>query len=874
MRKELDCVVVTDHNSGAWIDVLKNKYQELSQNKLDWFRELTIFPGVEITVADSSNRVHLLAIFDPSCDSQTVTSVLGGCGINAGFGDDENTSTNTGFVETVNKIAVARGIAIPAHIDGRKGLLEGITALTPELIKSLQSISAAEFCDLHKFDNADAELKKQVDGLAKLAGSDAHKPDDIGKHSSWLKMSRPSIEGLRLALLDHEFCVKNQAENPNCVPDVYLVKLTIQFMRHCGRIPGQPLTLQLHPHFNVLIGGRGTGKSTILEAIRIAARREDELKPFPKLEAELIKFLRGQTGMEKERGVMLDTTEIMLGLSRNSINYRLRWRFDAQQTVLEQDTTTGWQAVETGNLKERFPLSIYSQKQINELALNPKGLLEVIDRSLEVNRTEWQNRWETEKSTFLQLKGQQRELRRQLATEEPLRARLRDVEHDLNVYEEQGHGEILKTYQKRQQQKNSLPSNHIFDGLTSKLHELAESAQLSDFPEHLFDDEDQTKTEMQAIHDWTAQELNQVSTVLLQLVEKLAEIKTQREQKNQASLWFHSLQKSEVDYASLPPDSSQYGKWVQQRNSWQQELQRLASVRKDIDTIDNQLNKSLQKLIQLRTELLEKRRTFLDKVIGSNEFVRMELVQFGDTSCVEEDYRSLLTLQERVFTNSIYEHESKQGLLWELCQWETLNKPEAELAQLIAAVKNKTIEIAKGLDTGNHGAFNNRLKQLWENQPNVFEQLETWYPEDLLRVKYAREPASGRFVDLEKGSAGQKAAAILAFLLSHGSDPLIIDQPEDDLDNALIYDLIVKQIHLNKSKRQLIIVTHNPNIAVNGDAELVHVLKFENGQMQVEQQGGLEELPIRAAICRIMEGGNVAFEKRYQRIRPEQTHVI
>ena len=102
--------------------------------------------------------------------------------------------------------------------------------------------------------------------------------------------------------------------------------------------------------------------------------------------------------------------------------------------------------------------------------------------------------------------------------------------------------------------------------------------------------------------------------------------------------------------------------------------------------------------------------------------------------------------------------------------------------------------------------------------------------------------------------------------MSHGKEPLIIDQPEDDLDNALVYDLVVRQIHEDKSRRQLIIVTHNPNIVVNGDAELVHVLGFENGQVRIDSQGGLEEETIRKHICTIMEGGEEAFDRRYRRI--------
>ena len=98
---------------------------------------------------------------------------------------------------------------------------------------------------------------------------------------------------------------------------------------------------------------------------------------------------------------------------------------------------------------------------------------------------------------------------------------------------------------------------------------------------------------------------------------------------------------------------------------------------------------------------------------------------------------------------------------------------------------------------------------------------------------------------------------------------MIIDRPEDDLDHVLIYDLIVKGIHESKSHRQVIIVTHNPNLVVDGDSDLVNVMKFQSGQVQLDKQGGLEESDIREAICNIMEGGRQAFEKRYKRITQE-----
>ncbi|MEO5377313.1 MAG: AAA family ATPase [Magnetococcus sp. DMHC-6] len=874
MESGLDCVVVTDHNSGGWIDILKAKNTVLrdGDTKPDWFRKLTIFPGVEITVANSSNRVHLLAVFDPSCDIQKVTGVLGACGITAGYGDDKKTSTLTSFVDTVQKITEANGIAISAHIDGSKGLLDGVTSLTHELGNSLKVVSTAEFCNLNKFDNAESSLKKAVDHLAKVAGSDAHKPSEIGRHYSWLKMSRPSIEGLRLALLDHEFCVKNQVENPNHLPEFFLSQLTIQAMRHCGRISGKPFVIQLHPHFNSVIGGRGTGKSTILESIRIVSRRDQNLATeAPRVKNELDKFMN----LSQNKGVMQNDTEILLKLHRRGKNYQLRWRFDGKGTVLEEQTDSDWKPIEEWNLKEQFPINIFSQKQINELASNPRGLLQIIDSSLNVNRADWMPHWESVKSQFLQLRERRRDLLRQLAEEKQIRAKLGDVENDLKQYEEKGHGEALKQYQKRSQQKNGLPNDQLFDDLSFGIRELASTAELSDFPTHLFDKQDETTAEIQAIHDQTSQELKKVSATLYKLAESVEALKVNRAKNISASKWHQAVLASIADYDGLVKEYEEkksrlsislYGEWVQQRYQLQQQLNKMDSLRKETETTEKQIEEAIKKLLNLRAELLRKRRDFLNNVIGSSAFVRMELVQFGDVSTLEDAYRSLLNLEDGKFVSSVYDRENKQGILWSFIQWEEKNIPESNLPQIISEIKSKTLNIAKSQASSNHGAFDNRLKKLFETQPAIYDQLDAWWPEDMLRIKYSKDSSSGKFDDLEKGSAGQKAAAILAFLLSYGDEPLIIDQPEDDLDNALIYDLIVKQIHENKNRRQLVVVTHNPNIVVNGDSELVHVLKFENSQVQIDHQGGLEELKIREAICTIMEGGREAFDKRYKRI--------
>jgi ATPase subunit of ABC transporter with duplicated ATPase domains len=184
-------------------------------------------------------------------------------------------------------------------------------------------------------------------------------------------------------------------------------------------------------------------------------------------------------------------------------------------------------------------------------------------------------------------------------------------------------------------------------------------------------------------------------------------------------------------------------------------------------------------------------------------------------------------------------------------------------------MKNRIRLVALGTDTNAHGAFVKRMKQKLDENPAVFDLLDAWWPEDLLKISYLRESEPPRYEELKKGSAGQKAAAILAFLLSYGEEPLLLDQPEDDLDNAIITDLIVKQIHENRQRRQVVVITHNPNIVVNGDADLVHVLGFEKGQIHRKSSGSLEEEGIRIDICTIMEGGRIAFQTRYHRITLE-----
>jgi hypothetical protein len=107
MRAGVDCVAVTDHNSGAWVDGLKQALEELRREQPEGFRELFLFPGVEISV---NGGVHVLALFDCQATSAQIAALLGAVGFSGTFGRSDDVTTKS-FAEVVSEIVRAGGIA-------------------------------------------------------------------------------------------------------------------------------------------------------------------------------------------------------------------------------------------------------------------------------------------------------------------------------------------------------------------------------------------------------------------------------------------------------------------------------------------------------------------------------------------------------------------------------------------------------------------------------------------------------------------------------------------------------------------------------------------------------------------------------------------
>ena len=270
-------------------------------------------------------------------------------------------------------------------------------------------------------------------------------------------------------------------------------------------------------------------------------------------------------------------------------------------------------------------------------------------------------------------------------------------------------------------------------------------------------------------------------------------------------------------------------------------------------------------MLQARRAITKARSDFLLDKLQGNAFVRIRIEPFGsETRIIERSLREVLEVMDERF-------EADLQLIIFYADTPGFDEP----APYEVRTQRRLDELAKAkermltLDAGFGGHFRNYLRRKLE-KPEFADHLRCWFPEDDLRIEYSRTADGSGFVPIAQGaSPGQRAAALLAFLLAFGDEPLVLDQPEDDLDNHLIYGLIVQQIRQNKLRRQLIVVTHNSNVVVNGDAEMVHAFNFGRGQCYVSQRGALQDKAVREEVCQVMEGGRDAFQRRWARLGRE-----
>ena len=899
MAAGVDCIAVTDHNTGAWVDALKTAYKSMEANPPDAFREIHLFPGVELSV---NGGFHLLALFDRNATTSDIDTLLGKVDY-AGTKGLSDGVTRKSPVEVFEAIAAAGGLAIPAHADQAKGLLKldesggGVAILDANTLRQVFErgrVLAMEVVT-HNYTKPQIYVDAHC-GWCEVLGSDCHNFQEgpqPGERSTWIKMAVPTIGGLRLALIDGvQFSIHRSDEpqsfDPFHLPEHFIESVTISNARFMGH--GRPKELRLSPWFNALVGGRGTGKSTVVHGLRLAFQRQGEIIALPEsndARRTFEHFIQEPQSRNDEYGALdyrtSRKTEIVVTLIRNDVRYRLRWQQDSKGSLVEEQAGKHWQPSSSQSVtSERFPVRIFSQGQIAALAGESQhALLAVIDEAAKAEAAK--SSLDDQAKRFLVLSAQLRELTGKLKVRDDVQVKLSDVQRKLASFEGKQHAEVLKAFDLRSEQEHEI-ERQIGDigEMVDQLRSLSKQLVPRHVPTELFNTSEDADQKALIIIDRLHSSVVELAGLVEESSRKLEGVVREVRSAVAGSAWQTKLVQAKNSYTELVnelatigvSDTREYGSLVEERRRIVEEVARLDLLEKEHARLIGELKQQRIKVRESRQLLSKIRSDFLNSAVAQNPYVKIELIPYGrNPRGTERAIREAFGVQDDRFEEDILiveNDELKKGVVAEILRDLPDNRTSAAtmIEERLDSLCERLLDAAVGHgDFGGH--LNNYLVREFAKRPEFLDRFPVWYPEDGLKVEYSPNGDGMDFRSIGQASAGQRAAAMLAFLLAEGDEPLVLDQPEDDLDNHLIYDLVVRQIRANKLRRQITVVTHNPNIVVNGDAEMLHALDFKTGQCRIVEKGSFQDPVMREEICRVMEGGREAFERRYKRLGRE-----
>jgi DNA repair ATPase RecN len=806
--------------------------------------------------------------------SSDISAVVGATKFRGTRGDSDAVAEESAE-NIIREIVCSGGVAIPAHIDVKAGLCQITSSNT---IKQACELSNAVEIIYPDKDNEPSRLSRFNNlglDLPSIIGSDSHHPNDIDRAYTWVKMSTPSIDGLKLALVDGvSSLIRSDTElgNPNQYSNTTLHAITIKNTKYAGR--KSPLEITFNPWLNSIIGGRGSGKSSVLEFIRIGMDRSKDLtllKPDNEIRRSFESFIKTSTSRESD-GVLLDNSEISCIYIRDNVEYRLNWDNQTNSVSILRKDNDSW-ILENGEAHSRFPIKIFSQKQIFDLAKNPNALLKLMDESSIVKSQQWKMDWKEKCSHFLTLSSQIRELKSRLSNKGILLGQLSDVEQKLKTLENSDNKEIFSLFQQFSTKRSLVEKlENEIDLLTKDLSVYLSSSKISEIESNTFDV--QAGSELQVVEYMN---ILSAKVALFKTTIETAGSELENEL-SQFKLWYASSDFNHQHIAIYNQyhdlmttlnaqgvnNPADYSKLIDTKNSLIKSIAELSAIESKIEDLKIQINSAYASIVELRGELTSNRLEFLQEHINEHSGIKIEITPLGDVENIDYSFREVIGRLDGAFSSDIFDSDKKSGFLFKLNQTISNIDPSDDLPLRFSALhefKGKLFNYNAG-DISGEKLGKRFIDFMNQQQPQKFDELNLWFPDDKLTIKFHD---GKKFKDVSQGSAGQKASAILSFLLSYGTEPLILDQPEDDLDNGLITNLIVSKLHESKSKRQIIVVTHNPNIVVNGDSEYVIALA-DKGQIIQTASGALQEVNVRNNVCEIMEGGALALQKRYKRM--------
>lgn len=838
----LDAVVLTDHNSVGFISEIEN----LDDSTKDG---LKIFYGIELCV--SADFSHILVIFDDKMNwRQIEDAVIGNLKLKRESWGDTTVNVSEERLKDLCVELRNRILVIPAHFACEKGLgRSSINAI--RAYKDFVQFDAIEV----RNDNDVNEYNNKVNNgvitrAALISGSDNPSKDDQAVHSiegfgsafTWIKTSSLSFEGLKQVFLDPDNRCINMLElqkigtdfNPNEVTYNYVSGIKLENISHLSN-----LDMRFSPGLNCIIGGRGTGKSTVVDAISYGLNCGKDLSSCALLEKTMMKD--GKI-----------STYFNFGITKH---YLIEAKRERKQLIFRYENDDGEQT----NPPE-FKIDFYGQKEIYNLLEEDKNttseevspLVKMIDNRIQSKLFAVEDKISSTVSELLQYAALYKGNCKKISELPTLKAEVEKGEAILARFKASGLEESRKKYElllnwikitRRDIVSYSAYIGQIIDGFTSRRDSYGLTyANLKDNPEA-------NKEGIEAI-ELISQSTDRIIDSLLAEKEKVDAILDKYEMADTHSDLekLHEIYMEAIE--SVKSTGSEEIQTVQDRLQANKErIVEITGIADGQTNVITTIKFLIDKLIQYKMELSALRRDTLSEM-------HMDGILFKISSMAHV-IRFKLSMQKEFKRDSFDDEFEKIA--------ELILNPENNFAMLkkylLFLLTSETGDLSEIGITDMNSKFLNYWRE--KSQNGTLESLINILPEDKVDISIVE---NGNETDINEGSPGQKCAALLAFILSSGDNPLIIDQPEDDLDNSLIYNLVVKSIRKIKNKRQIIIVTHNPNIPVLGDAEGIVILERNSDGKVVfrkdKKAGCIEEKVIRQGICDIMEGGEEAFKKR------------
>lgn len=823
IKSNLDAIVVTDHNTINGIEAIRDAANG---------KDLVVFPGVEIN-ADGG---HVIAIFDPSISLDVIETAL----INAGIGKDEwgsEQAIGKDLSSVFSAIKEKGGIAIAAHADGPKGFLKtNKQGLSKEKTFKDSNLSAIELVDKEK--HRDYTQGKLYDRkMACVQGSDAHSLKDIGKKFTLVRMQHLSLEGLRIAFSEPDYRIYFPDEWAiSDYPRLERLQINQGFLKD--------LDIQFNPSLNCLVGGAGSGKSTIIEFLRFTL---DQISEVDFIKDDCLGKLTDLAG----KNAVFIVTLVM----DNGEKFLVKRKFDLNQNPINVTREADGKVLDGVIVSELFPIHAYSQGEAISISRNPLAQLELIDAHINL-------------SQFVRkINSLQSELTNQVPGLLTLAAKAKDhdkVEKDILLIETKLDSLTKELNSLKEAQKNPvMASHHLWETEKTYLKDLFSSVKKTKkkikegidaieiplldvpFPKEITPN-NSVLTECKDIANQFTK-IREESKRLL--VSKLAEIESSIGEKG--GNWKELYKKHSEEYNVLKLEDGM--KRIEEINSLladqQRNVHKLRIELISIASADKEFNVRLTKRNDLIKQLYDQRlRVFslrerkvkeIGKKIGS--IVALKLIQQGNIDEYNEIVSSLMK-------GSL----ARKQIITKLC--EAIHP--GELAILLSRRDAKTIDQKSEIGI----RWADTIVDYANVKPKFIYQIETAPLEDKINISF--EVEKGKYRSIDKLSTGQKATVIVLLAMIEGRQPILFDQPEDALYTPFIFSQVVKTLKNEKDKRQFILATHNSNIAIAGNTDYGIILESTASEARVESSGALDDPRTKELMLLHLEGGPTAFITR------------